>query len=191
MQTDRLKKTFWINLYNAFSQIQMQKTPALYKDRTAFFQSKNFTVAGHSLSLDDIEHRLLRLAEPRFLPRFLRPLFMSGFMRSLSVQRLDPRLHFALNCNARNCPPILFYDAEKIDEQLDMAALNYLTTSVSYDTKSNVAELPELFRWFSDDFGKRQGIIDLLIHYGIIGKGMNPSFTYAPWNWAPEPGRFN
>ncbi len=62
---------------------------------------------------------------------------------------------------------------------------------LSYDTKTNVVELPELFKWFSDDFGKRQGIIDLLSRYGIIGKGMNPSFTYTPWDWAPEPGRFN
>ena len=191
LQTDCSKKAFWINLYNAFAQIQIQKNAELYNDRTAFFTSKNFTVAGHSLSLDDIEHRMLRRAEPGFLPRFMRPLFMSGFMRRLSVHRLDPRIHFALNCNARSCPPILFYDAAKIDEQLDAAALNYLKTSVVYDAKTNVVELPELFKWFSDDFGKRQGIIDLLNRYGIIGRAMSPSLTYKPWDWSPEPGRFN
>ena len=157
----------------------------------AFFTSKDFTVAGHSLSLDDIEQRMLRRAEPDFLPRFMRPLFMSGFMRRLSVQRLDPRIHFALNCNARSCPPILFYDAEKIDVQLDAAALNYVRSSVAYDATTNVVELPELFKWFSDDFGKQQGIIELLSHYGIIGHGMRPSFTYKPWDWTPEPGRFH
>jgi hypothetical protein len=191
LQTDSLKKAFWINLYNAFALLQMQKNTALYNDRTAFFTLKNFTVAGHPLSLDDVEQRMLRRAEPDFLPRFMRPLFMSGFLRRLSVHRLDPRIHFALNCNARSCPPILFYDAGKIDEQLDAATLNYLRTSVVYDATTNVVVLPELFNWFSDDFGKQQGIIELLSRYGIIGNGIQPSFTYTPWDWAPEPGRFH
>jgi hypothetical protein len=191
LQTDALKKAFWINLYNAFAQIQMQKHAELYTDRTAFFTSKNFTVARQRLSLDDIEQRMLRRAEPGFFPRFVRPLLMSGFTRNLSVHRLDPRIHFALNCNARSCPPILFYDANKIDEQLDAATLNYLQASVAYDAKNDVVKLPELFKWFSDDFGKQQGIIELLSHYGIIGSGMRPSFSYTTWDWAPEPGRFH
>jgi hypothetical protein len=148
LQTDSSKKAFWINIYNAFAQLQIQKSAELYNDKTAFFKSKDFTVAGRRLSLDDIEHRMLRRAEPGFLPRFIRPLFMSGFMRRLSLINFDSRTHFALNCNARSCPPILFYNAEKIDGQLDTAALNYLKTSVTYDAKTNVLELPELFRWF-------------------------------------------
>jgi hypothetical protein len=191
LQTDKLKKAFWINLYNSFAQIHLHNSAALYADRTAFFTSKDFIVAGQCLSLDDIEQRMLRRAEPDFLPRFMRPLFMSWFMRRLSVHRLDPRIHFALNCNARSCPPILFYDAEKIDEQLDSATLNYLRSSVVYDATTNIVALPELFNWFSDDFGKQQGIIKLLSRYGIIGNGIQPSFTYTPWDWAPEPGRFH
>ncbi len=191
LQTDSSKKAFWINLYNAFAQLHIQKNAMLYNDRTAFFQSKDFTVAGHTLSLNDIEQRMLRRAEPGFLPGFIRTLFMSEFMRKLSVDRIDPRIHFALNCNARSCPPILFYQPEKIDEQLDRAALNYLKTSVVYDAKTNVVELPELFSWFSNDFGKRPGIIDLLRRYDIIEQKVKPIFTYTPWNWSPEPGRFN
>ena len=191
LQTDGSKKAFWINLYNAFAQLQMQKGVELYNARTAFFKSKDFIVAGHRLSLDDIERRMLRRAEPAFLPGFIRPLFMSGYMRRLSLTRLDPRIHFALNCNAHSCPLILFYEPGKIDEQLDKAALNYLTTSVIYDAKTNVVQLPELFNWFPDDFGKRRGIIELLRRYTIIGQNDEPVFTYTPWNWAPEPGRFN
>jgi hypothetical protein len=191
LQTDSSKKAFWINLYNTFAQLQMQKKPELYNDKIAFFKSRNFIVAGYKLSLDDIEHRLLRRAEPAFLPGFIRPFFMSGYMRRLSLTSIDPRMHFALNCNAHSCPPILFYEPGKIDEQLDKAALNYLTTSVIYDAKTNVVQLPELFSWFPDDFGKRQGIIELLRRYTIIGQNVEPIFTYAPWNWAPEPGHFN
>jgi len=190
LQTDSSKKAFWLNLYNAFAQIQMQMNAELYNDKTAFFKSKNFIVAGRLLSLDDIEQRMLRRAEPGFLPRFMRPLFMSGFMRGLSIQRLDPRIHFALNCNARSCPPILFYGAATIDSQLDAAALNYLKTSVAYDAKANVVELSELFKWFSGDFGNQQGIIALLGRYGIIAQGAHPAFTYKPWDWSPAPGSF-
>jgi hypothetical protein len=191
IQTDSSKKAFWINLYNACAQLQIQKSAALYNDKTAFFKSKDFTVAGHRLSLDDIEHRMLRRAHPSMLPRFMRPLLMSGYLRRLSVSRLDPRIHFALNCNARSCPPILFYDAEKIDAQLEAATRNYLQSSVAYDSSSNVLALPELFSWFASDFGGRQGIVDLLRSYNIIGRHVEPTFTYKPWDWAPEPGRFH
>jgi hypothetical protein len=190
LQADNSKKAFWINIYNACAQIQIQSNAGQYNDKKAFFTSKNFTVAGRSLSLDDMEHRMLRRAEPSFFVRFLRPFFMSAFMRTLSAERLDPRIHFALNCNARSCPPILFYDAETIDSQLDAAALNYLRTSVAYDAKANVAELPELFTWFSGDFGEQQGIVELLSRYGIIEQGAHPAFTYKPWDWSLAPGRF-
>ena len=191
LQTDVSKKAFWINIYNVFAQLQMQQNAELYNDKISFFKSKNFIVAGHRLSLDDIEHRMLRRSEPAFLPEFIRPFFMSGYMRRLSLSRIDPRMHFALNCNAHSCPPIIFYEPLKIDEQLDKATLNYLATSVIYDTKTNVVQLPELFSWFPDDFGKRRGIIELLRRFNIIGHDVEPIFTYTPWNWTPEPGRFN
>jgi hypothetical protein len=190
LDKDLKKKAFWLNIYNSLAQIELSQSSQLYADRKAFFSRKIFAIAGRSLSLDDIENQMLRRAEPGFLPRFLRPLFMSRLMRRLSVTQLDPRIHFALNCNARSCPPILSYEADKLDTQLEQATLNYLKTSVYYDPATGRLELPELFSWFACDFGGEQGIINLLQKYGGIGQTIRPVFIYKPWDWTPEPGKF-
>lgn len=56
-------------------------------------------------SLDDIEHGILRCNTP---PPGASdsPFDASDERKPLSLTRLDPRLHFALNCGARSCPPI-------------------------------------------------------------------------------------
>ena len=190
LDTDQKKKVFWINIFNSLATIELRQNPQLYADRKKFFSRKIFALADRSFSLDDIEHSLLRRSEPGFLPRLLRPLFMSPFTRRLSVLDLDPRIHFALNCTARSCPLILFYDADKLDAQLDQATLNYLRASVLYDPAANRVELPTIFKWYAGDFGGEQGIAGLLKKYGIIGHGVSPAFTYKPWDWSPEPGKF-
>jgi hypothetical protein len=51
-----LKKAFFINVYNGFTNISLRKNPEQYKDRGAFFKSEQFTIAGNKVSLDIIEH---------------------------------------------------------------------------------------------------------------------------------------
>jgi hypothetical protein len=60
LTSDNLKKAFWINLYNAWTQIILSKDPSKYKSRSSFFGSRQILIAGMKLSLDDIEHGMLR-----------------------------------------------------------------------------------------------------------------------------------
>ena len=39
----------------------------------------------------------------------------------MAVDVIDFRIHFALNCGAKSCPPIAFYSYDKINDQLDLA----------------------------------------------------------------------
>ena len=66
--SDNQKKAFWINLYNSYTQIILSKNPDQYKKRSSFFGSKQIIIAGTKLSLDDIEHGILRHAS--FFSRF-------------------------------------------------------------------------------------------------------------------------
>lgn len=58
--SDDARKTFWINVYNAATQTTLKAAPDRYKSRSRFFKAKLVTIAGERLSLDNIEHGILR-----------------------------------------------------------------------------------------------------------------------------------
>ena len=78
------------------------------------------------MSLDDIEHGILRRSKIKWSEGYFNKLFPSKFEKENRVNKVDYRIHFALNCGARSCPPIAFYDPEKLDKQLDVATMIYL-----------------------------------------------------------------
>ena len=80
------------------------------------------------------------------------------------INPIDKRIHFALNCASRSCPPIQVYTPEDIDRQLHSAARNFVNTDLQID-KSGGVHISAIFKWFSEDFGGRQGVIDFLLQY--------------------------
>jgi hypothetical protein len=58
---------FWVNLYNAFVQDDLRRHPERYHDRRAYFSERRHTVAGTDLSLDSIEHGILRHSKWKYL----------------------------------------------------------------------------------------------------------------------------
>ena len=63
LTNDQSKKAFWINIYNAYTQISLHAHPDKYKNRGSFFGEKQIDIAGKNLSLDDVEHGLLRCSK--------------------------------------------------------------------------------------------------------------------------------
>ncbi|HEX8461365.1 MAG TPA: DUF547 domain-containing protein, partial [Segetibacter sp.] len=118
--TDDDKKAFWINLYNAFTQVILSKNPDKYKSRGSFFGDKQIEIAGKKLSLDDIEHGILRHSKIKWGLGHLNKWFSSGFEKRQRVDTVDYRIHFSLNCGAKSCPPIAFYKPSDLNRQLDM-----------------------------------------------------------------------
>eukprot|EP00966_Prymnesium_polylepis_P276217 6381421-Prymnesium_polylepis.1 len=95
------------------------------RSRKAFFSGESgavYKLAGLRFSLDDIEHGILRCNTPP--PGADAPPFSAAddARAPLALQQLDPRVHFALNCGARSCPPIKVFSAGRIDEELGLAA---------------------------------------------------------------------
>jgi hypothetical protein len=95
-----------VNLYNAFVQDALIRHPEQYHDRRAFFRERRHTVASTDLSLDIIEHGILRHSKWKYGLGYVPNSFPSAFERQHRVPEIDPRVHFALNGGAESCPPI-------------------------------------------------------------------------------------
>lgn len=183
LDTDLKREAFWINLYNAYTQVLLKKNPDQYKTRSAFFTANKIIVAGQAMSLDFIEHGLLRHSKVKWSYGYLDNPFPSPFEQKFRVRKLDYRIHFALNCGAKSCPPIAFYDPEKLNSQLDMAVKTYLQGEVTFTKLNNTVAVPALMNWFSHDFGGDKGILEILKKNEIIPAAANPAITYKKYDW--------
>ena len=129
LNSDSVKFTFFINLYNAFTQTALQQNPDLYKSRSKFFKDKFIVIANHTFSLDDLENGFLRKSQFKYGLGYIQRWFPGKIERNWRVNSKDYRIHFALNCGAKSCPPIAFYSANSISEDLEMAIHHSLITN--------------------------------------------------------------
>ncbi len=181
---DRTRIAAWLNLYNAAAQRLVEDAPDGYGQRTRFFRRPAITVAGTTLRLDTIEHGLLRHSRPKLGLGWITHPWPSAFERRLRVERVDPRIHFALNCAAASCPPIAAYDPVRLDEQLELATCSYLGSTVRQHAGRLL--LPRVFLWFAGDFGGPAGIRRFLERHGIATEGFR--LRASSWDWTLAPG---
>jgi len=189
----RIALAFWLNCYNAGTQLLLAEQPALYDGSlrfVRFFWSPAIAVAGTSLSLNRIENGLLRGGRSQYGLGYLPKLLVTTFEHRHRLPDCDPRIHFALNCGAESCPAIRAYDPEQVDEQLDLATRSYLDTTVAYDATENVVRIPRVFLWFRGDFGGRAGIRAFLREYDVIPDGAAPKLRHLNWDWSKATGKF-
>jgi hypothetical protein len=180
---DDYKKVFWINLYNAFTQLVLSKNPDKYKSRNSFFGDKVIEIAGQRLSLDQIEHGLLRRSKVKWSLGHINKFFPSSFEKENRVSKVDYRIHFALNCGAKSCPPIAFYQPGQISKQLDLATKAYLNGDAEYDEAKNELSLPAIMGWFRGDFGGKKNMVALVKKLEIVPADKNPSVTFSKYDW--------
>jgi hypothetical protein len=178
---DRL--TFWINVYNGAVRARLLRDPDAYRRRWRFFEAPAVTVAGHVLSANAIEHGILRRSAMVLGLGHVRNPFPSRFERLHRVERLDPRVHFALNCGARSCPPLAALDPRDLDAQLDAAAATYLRGETTVLGDGGEVSVPRLLLWYRGDFGGRAGIIRLLRQHAIIDEEATPSIRFGDYDW--------
>lgn len=188
---------FWINLYNALVidaviQAEVQKSVTeSWLGILGFFQKAAYLINGQRFSLTDIEHAVLRAN--RGFPYFPGPHFAANDPRLGAVlDGLDPRIHFALNCASRSCPPIGVYHPNRIQQQLELAARSFINgdSEVDYDRKT--ISISRIFRWYVEDFGGERGVADFLFRYlelpekGIPARGQIREFrlNYHPYDWS-------
>ena len=128
---------FYANAYNAWTiKLILTGYPGIdsIKDLGSVFRSpwkkKIVRIDGEVVSLDHVEHEILR-------PRF-------G----------DPRVHFAINCAAKSCPPLRSepFSGAILDQQLDDSTRSFINDPKGYRLEDNELYVSRIFKWFSEDF---------------------------------------
>ena len=184
LDSDEEKITFWVNIYNAYYQLLAKKNQT-----KSIFKERKINIANKLFSLDTIEHGILRKGKYIIGFGYLHNPFYSDYIKKLQVNVLDFRIHFALNCGAVSCPPILFYEFNKINEQLKLATSSFIETGTTINSNKKILEISKLFLWYKGDFGSNLKIKQ------IIGTIFNQNFKYyhlkfKEYNWKKKLNNF-
>jgi hypothetical protein len=130
---------FLINAYNGWTlELILTAYPEIksIKELGSLFQSpwekKFIPLLGETLSLDGIEHALIR-----------------G-----SGRYNDPRIHFAVNCASIGCPALRAeaFTAEQLEEQLEEATRLFLADRSRNRLADTTLEISSIFKWYRGDF---------------------------------------
>lgn len=132
---------YWINLYNALTvDLILSRFPvASIRDINISpgllargpWGAKLLTVEGEKLSLDDIEHRILR------------PIWK------------DNRIHYAVNCASLGCPNLqaAAYTSDNTDALLEKGAKEFINNSRGVALTGGKLKVSSIYVWFQEDFG--------------------------------------
>ncbi|GIL48823.1 hypothetical protein Vafri_5253 [Volvox africanus] len=158
--------SFAINLYNALiihALVALNLTRMSSAQRASFFSRiAKYNVGGLDYSADDLENGVLRdnragasnLFNLLGIHRFAGGHWTSADPRLAKVVRpVDPRIHFALVCGAKSCPPIKLYTPSNLEEGLAAAAEAFCAGEVLVDRARREVRLSKIFKWYAIDFG--------------------------------------
>jgi hypothetical protein len=141
---------YWINLYNALTvKLVLDHYPVqTIKDidispgwfSVGPWDKKLVTVEGKELSLNDIEHRILR------------PVWK------------DPRIHYGVNCASMGCPDLRrqAFTGENADRLLESGARRYINHPRGASVRNGELVVSSIYKWFTEDFGS--GERDVIEH---------------------------
>ena len=160
-------------------------------DKSKFFGSQNINIGGNNISLDNIEHGILRGSQFKYGMGYIKKLWAPSFEQRFMLKDLDYRIHFTMNCGATSCPAIAFYKPEHIDEQLDLAESVFMNANSEYNAADNTVEVSQILQWFKGDFGGDKGIINILMKNNIIPDNSKPDITYKEYDWTLESKKYD
>jgi GH15 family glucan-1,4-alpha-glucosidase len=191
LETDAERIAFWTNVFNTLvihGVIELGIESSV-KEVPLFFECIRYRVGGEVYTAADIEHGILRAnaVPPHRLRRRLRG---ADPRRRAMVRTRDPRIHFALVCASRTCPPIEAYDADRLDEQLDAAARTFINATSAYE--GDALRVSEIFRWYHRDFGAAPGAVARTVARHLYDRDLaarlerdaeRMRLVYTPYDW--------
>lgn len=170
---------YYINVYNAWTlKLILEHYPGIHsiKEAGSFFRSpwkRQFVrLRDGVVSLDDIEHGILR-------PRFH-----------------DPRVHFAVNCASKSCPPLADapYRGETLDAQLNAATRAFVNDPKNTFFKDGALHVSRIFDWYGEDFGGEPGVWAFIRRFADapLAREMDAAprheLVYDPYDWSLNGG---
>lgn len=158
LNTDALKKTFWINIYNAFYLIIIKDK----KHNGSIYSIKRIKIARSILSLNDIEHGILRKNKFKMGFGYITNPFYSYFIKTLAVSKVDYRIHFALRTTNLNLASIDCFNCEKIEKQLAIVTTDFIKFETEFNHDSKKIIVSQFLFTYLRDFGGIQSIKKML-----------------------------
>ena len=165
---------FYINAYNSWTiKLILSGYPGVksIKELGSLFKGpwkkKICRIDGKIITLDDIEHNILR-------PRFK-----------------DPRVHFAINCAAKSCPPLRSepYSVGDLEQQLDEMTGAFINDLENNRLEDYTLYVSSIFKWFKEDFNK--DIINFFLKYAkgdlkgqLEANKEKTKVKYLDYNWS-------
>lgn len=168
------QRAYWINLYNALTiDVVLEHYPldSIRDISAGLFSSgpwrlKLAQIEGEALTLDDIEHRILR------------PIWQ------------DPRIHYAVNCASLGCPNLQpsAFTAVNTETLLDKAASDFINSARGARVVDNKLQVSRIYDWFEKDFGGNEaGVIAHLRQYATddlaIALGLIEDIEEYAYDW--------
>ncbi len=162
---------FWINAYNAFTvKLIVKNYPvktikdlggSIYKVNTPW-DIKFIKIGEETYDLNNLEHGIIR----------------KDFE--------EPRIHFAVNCASVSCPALRneAYTADRLDEQLDDQAKNFINDKTKNQLTAENARLSKIFSWFRGDFSKGENtVIKFINTYSDVKISEKTKISYVDYDW--------
>lgn len=158
----KTQMAYWINAYNAFTiKLILKNYPVksiMDINGGKAWDLKFVKLGGKTYTLNDIEHKILR-------PRFK-----------------DARIHFAVNCAARSCPPISnhAWTAANLESTLEQKASAFINNTKYNQISAKKLKLSNIFNWYKEDFGD---LIAFLNKYSKVKIEPNAKISYIDYDW--------
>jgi hypothetical protein len=156
------KMAYWINAYNAFTVkmiVDNYPISSIMKiNGGKAWEKKWIKLGDKTYSLNQIENDILR------------------------PQYKDARIHFAVNCAAKSCPPLLnkAWTAGNLEKNFEQQARNFINNSNYNVISEKKVQLSNIFEWYAGDFGD---IISYLNKYATVKIKPNAKISYLKYNW--------
>ena len=153
---------FWINIYNAYTLMTIVEHYPVGSimdiDNGQTWEIARAVVGGRNYTLNEIEHEILR----------------STFR--------DPRIHFALNCAAVSCPPLMnkAYRGASLETTLEDRTRSFIRSPHNQITAFK-ARLSEIFKWYKSDFGDPLAFINRYVETKVLAAA---AISYIPYDWS-------
>ena len=158
------KLAYWINAYNAFTVkliLDNYPTSSITKLKGGKpWDVKWIKIGTSTYSLNNIENDIIR-------PRFK-----------------DARIHFAVNCAALSCPPLLnqAFTPSQLSTQLNKQARKFVNNPKYNTITPDAIKVSKIFEWYSSDFGN--SLIDYLNKYSETTINSGAKIQYLEYDWA-------
>lgn len=156
---------YWINLYNAFTiHTILENYPVNSIMDIAggkVWDSKTINIGGEKLTLNKIE-------KDKLLKRFK-----------------EPRVHFAVNCAAASCPPLLnkAWTEDNVQRYLQKQAEAFINNSQYNQLSAKSIQVSQIFNWYAADFGGKDKILPYIQKYADTEIKDNAKVTYNEYDW--------